>query len=83
MGMTINRNAMRAMSLPSIVMRLGLGGAMAGLGAWVLVWVLRMLVDGSSPSGMALLLAIPRGAIFGMILGLVLHTYWKRNPGRD
>jgi len=73
---------MRAMSLSSIVVRMGLVGATAGLLAWVLFLGLHVLFEVPRPSGMALLLAIPRGAIFGMILALILHAYWKRHPGK-
>ncbi len=81
--MTTNWSAMRAMSLSSILVRFGVLGAFSGLGAWVLVLAVRMAVDGSSPGWLALLLAIPRGALFGMILAGALHMYWKRHPGKS
>jgi hypothetical protein len=80
--MTRNWSSMRAMSLPTIVVSLGVVGAIAGLVAWLLVLGLHLLFEVSRPSGMALLLAIPRGAVFGMILALILHAYWKRHPGK-
>jgi hypothetical protein len=80
--MKINWNSMRALSLSSFVVRLGLIGAVAGFGAWVMVLGLHVLFEVPRPSGMALLLAIPRGAIFGMILAFILHAYWKRQSGK-
>jgi len=74
-------NSMRAMSLPALIVRLGLVGAFAGLVAWLTVLGLHLLFEVSRPSWVALLLAIPRGAVVGMILALVLHAYWKRHPG--
>ena len=74
-------NSMRAMSLSALIVRLGLVGAFAGLVAWLTVLGLHLLFEVSRPSWLALLLAIPRGAVVGMILALVLHAYWKRHPG--
>lgn len=81
--MTNNWNLMRAMSLSSIVVRLGLVGTIAGLVAWVMFLGLHGLFEMPRPSGMALLLAIPRGAFFGMIFALILHAYWKRHFGKN
>ena len=72
---------MRAMPLPALMVRLGLAGALAGIAAWLLVLGLHLFLQVSRPSWVALLLAIPRGAVFGMILALVLHAFWKRHPG--
>ena len=80
---TISWNSIRAMSLSSIVVRLGLVGAIAGFVAWVVVFGMHVLFEVSRPSAMALLLAIPRGAVFGIILALILHGYWKRHPGKN
>jgi putative flippase GtrA len=79
--MTTNWNSMREMSLSALIVRLGLVGALAGLVAWLTVLSLHLLSEGSRPSWVALLLAIPRGAVVGMILALVLHAYWKHHPG--
>ena len=73
---------MRAMSLPALVVRLGLVGAFAGLVAWLTVLGLHLFFEVARPSWVALLLAIARGAVVVMILALVLHAYWKRHPGR-
>jgi hypothetical protein len=76
-------NAMRAMSRLSLSARLGLVGAVAGFAAWVLVLVAHVLFDVDRPSGISLLLAIPRGALFAIILGLILHAYWRKNSGKS
>ena len=68
----------RAMSRRDFVLRFGLVGAFSGLAAWLLILILAMLFDLDRPSGIALLLAMPRGALFGIILALVLHAYWNR-----
>jgi hypothetical protein len=73
-------DSMRAMSLPALVVRVGLVGAFAGLVAWLTVLGLHLIFEVSRPSWVALLLAIARGAVVGMILALVLHAYWKRHP---
>jgi hypothetical protein len=79
--MAKNWNWMRAMSLSALIVRLGLVGAFSGLVAWLTVLGLHLLFEVSRPSWVALLLAIPRGAVVGMILALVLHAYWKHHPG--
>ena len=79
--MKTNWNALRAKSLPALIARFGLAGALAGLTAWLAVLGLHLLFEVSRPSWLALLLAIPRGAVLGTILALVLHAYWKRHPG--
>ena len=79
--METNWKAMRALSLPALLARLALAGAVAGLVAWLAVLGLHLLFEVSRPSWLELLLAIPRGAVFGMILALILYAYWKRQPG--
>ena len=76
-----NWSSLRAMSLAALVVRLALTGAFAGLVAWLAALALYPLFEASRPSWVALLLAIARGAVIGMILALVLHAYWKRHPG--
>lgn len=66
----------------SLVLRFATVGAFAGLVSWVLVYALHLLFDISKPSVMALLLAVPRGAVFGVILALILWMYWSRTQGR-
>jgi len=53
-------------------------GAFAGLASWALVWILALLLQFGRPSFMALVLAVPRGAIFGVVLALVLRVYLNR-----
>jgi len=60
-----------AMGKRSFVLRLAAVGAFASLVSWVLVYGLDMLLD-IRPSTTALLLAVPRGAVFGVILALIL-----------
>ena len=72
----------RTLSRWALVTRFALVGFVAGFFAWVLVLGLRLLVDGSSPTITSLLWAMPRGALFGAILALILHTWWRRHPGQ-
>ena len=74
-------HSMRALSLPALIVRLGLAGAFAGLVAWLAVLGLHLVFETSKPSWLALLLAVPRGAVFGAILALILCAYWRRHPG--
>ena len=73
----------RAMGKWSLVVRLAALGAFAGFAAWTVVFVAHLLFDVGRPSGIALLLAIPRGAIFGVVLALILRVYWNRPRGQD
>ncbi len=68
----------RALSRWSLLVRFALLGAFAGLAAWALVWPLHLFLDVNKPSVLALLLAIPRGALFGVLLALFLHWRWHR-----
>jgi RsiW-degrading membrane proteinase PrsW (M82 family) len=77
------KTAMRAMSRWSLVVRLGMAGAFAGFAAWAVVLAAHILFGVSRPSGVSLLLAIPRGALFGIILALILHAFWNRPSGRN
>ncbi len=79
--MRMNYNKYRTMPRRDLVLHIGLVGAISGLAAWLIVLVLAMLFDLDKPGGISLLLAIPRGAIFGIILALVLHAYWNRGSG--
>jgi len=71
--------AWQAMGKWSLVVRLAAVGALAGFAAWALVFVAHLLFEVSRPSTIALLLAIPRGAIFGTVLALILRAYWNRH----
>ena len=72
--------AMSGMSRVSLVLYMGLAGAAAGIVAWAAVLVGHMLFEIAKPSVLSLLLAIPRGALFGIILALILHGYWVKHP---
>ncbi len=76
MGTT--RHSMREMKRLALVVRLGLIGAFAGLGAWILVLAGHFVFGIGQPAIVALVLAIPRGALFGAILSLILHAWWRR-----
>lgn len=78
--MTLNWNSMRAMSRADLVVRFAVAGAIAGVVAWLLVLGLHVLFEVTRPSAMALLLAIPRGAVFGVVFAVILHAYWRRHP---
>ena len=71
----------RTMSRPALVARFALIGLLAGLLAWILVFGLRLLAGDSAPTITSLLWAMPRGALFGAILALILHAWWRRHPG--
>ena len=73
----------RRMGKWSLVVRFAAIGAFAGFAAWIVVFVAHLLFDVGRPSGIALLLAIPRGAIFGVVLALILRVYWNRTHGQD
>ena len=57
-------------------------GAVAGLASWILVLVLHLLFDVSRPGVRALVLAVPRGALFGGLLALALGAYWDWRAAR-
>ena len=63
----------------ALVVRLAGLGAFAGFAAWAFVFVADLLLETGRPSVTALLLAVPRGAIFGVILALILGMFWKRS----
>jgi hypothetical protein len=77
-----NLRALRVMGRWSLAVRLGAVGALAGFAAWALILAAHQVFDVTRPSGIALLLAIVRGAAFGTILALVLWWYWNRPRGQ-
>jgi hypothetical protein len=81
--MASNWSAIRVMSRWSLVLRLGMVGALAGIVAWAVVLAAHVLFGVSRPSWIALLLAIPRGAFLGIVLALILHAFWNRGSGRS
>jgi hypothetical protein len=74
--------ALRVMGRWSLVVRIGTVGAFAGLAAWAMILAAHYVFDVTRPSGIALLLAIVRGAAFGTILAFVLWWYWNKPRGR-
>jgi hypothetical protein len=70
------------MSLSRWVAYLAVVGGLAGLFAWMLVFGGQIVHEISRPTWTSLLLAIPRGGLFAIILGLVLRWYWSRRRGR-
>ncbi len=69
---------MRARSRGYLIVYFGAIGAFAGLASWLLIMLLHPQFDASKPSVLSLALAIPRGAIFGVILALILRAVWNR-----
>jgi len=70
---------LRAMSLSRLLGYLVLVGGFAGLLAWSLILGGHFVFGIDKPTWLALLLAVPRGSLFGVILGLALRWYWSRN----
>jgi cell division protein FtsX len=64
------------------ILRFASVGAFAGLASWVLAYALHWVFDISKPSTMALVWAVPRGALYGVILALILWMCWSRTEGR-
>jgi len=79
----ITWDSRRTGSRSSLVMYFGLIGAVAGLAAWGVVLAAAALLGFDRPGVVALLLAIPRGALFGVILALILRAYWRRHVGKN
>ena len=57
-------------------------GACSGVAAWLLAIALQRVFDVPRPTLMALVWAIPRGALYGAILAIALHLYWSRSDTR-
>jgi hypothetical protein len=72
----------REMGMWPLVLRLAAVGAFAGFAAWVVVWIASPLFEFDRPTAIALVLAVPRGAIFGTVFALILRVYWNRSQGR-
>ena len=53
-------------------------GAVAGLLSWCLMWPVHALLDIGRPDVLSLVLAVPRGALFGAVLGLLLSAWWRK-----
>ncbi len=68
---------LRRLSVPQFVVYLVMVGAAAGVLAWCLVLVGAFAFDADRPTWLALLLAIPRGSLFGLIVGFGLRLWWR------
>jgi hypothetical protein len=70
----------REMSRPSLVALATAGGALAGVVSWAVALVLNAAFGSGSPGALSLLLAVPRGALFGAILAWAVHAWCARRP---
>jgi hypothetical protein len=70
---------LRAMSISQYLGYLVLVGGLSGLVAWVVVLGGHVVFGISKPTLLALLLAVPRGSLYAVILGLALRWYWNRS----
>ena len=77
-----NLSTYRTLPRWTLVARFALVGFFAGFFAWVLVFGLRLLAGDGGPTVTSLLWAMPRGALFGAILALILHTWWRSHPSQ-
>jgi len=76
-------NAWRTLGTWSLVGRFAALGAVAGFAAWAVVFVADLAFHIGRPSAISLLLAIPRGAAFGVAFALILRAYWRRTERPD
>lgn len=68
------------MPVPHLVAYLIATGALAGVFAWCLALVGHLAFETGRPSYLSLLLAIPRGSLFALIVGFALR-HWSRRRG--
>lgn len=68
----------RAMGRWPFVRYLAVVGAASGLLAWLVAYAAHFVFGVDKPSVLALVLAIPRGALYGVIMALILSAYWTR-----
>ncbi len=73
---------LRAMGRGRLVAYVAAVGAASGLLAWLVVYAAGLLFAIEKPTVLALALAIPRGALYGVIVALILSAYWKQRAGR-
>jgi len=67
-----------AMGFGPFIARLAAIGAVAGVASWALVFALSPLFDTGRPDALVLLSAVLRGALVGVVLAVLLRTYWNR-----
>lgn len=72
-----------SMGIWPFLLRFAAIGAVAGLAAWSVVLLGHLVFDISKPTPLALLLAVPRGALFAVILALILRVYLNRSHRHD
>lgn len=65
----------------TLLSRLAGVGACAGFFAWALFYYGHDLVGADRPTLEVLFWAMVRGALFGVLLGIVLVSVWKRRRG--
>ncbi len=75
--MRTDLGALRRMAVPHFVGYLVVVGALSGLFAWCLVLAGHLAFDIDRPTWLALLLAIPRGSLYALIVGFGLRLWWR------
>jgi len=75
--MKTDLDAFRRMSVRSFIVYLIVVGAVSGVFAWCLVLAGHLAFDIDRPTGLALLLAIPRGSFYALIVGFGLRLWWR------
>ena len=68
---------LRRMSVPQFVIYLVVVGALSGLFAWCLALAGHFAFDMGRPTWLALLLAMPRGSLYALIVGFGLRLWWR------
>ncbi len=72
-----NLGALGRMSVPHLGGYMIVVGALAGVFSWCLVLVGHLAFDFSRPTWLSLLLAIPRGSFFALLVGFGLRLWWR------
>ena len=75
--MRTDPGALKRMSVRQFVAYLVIVGAVAGVFAWCLVLAGHFAFEISRPTWLALLLAIPRGSLFALMVGFGLRLWWR------
>jgi hypothetical protein len=82
LAMRADLDSLSRMSVSQYVAYLVVVGALAGVVAWCLVALGHLVFDISRPTSLALLLAIPRGSLFALIVGFGVRL-WLRVRGNQ
>ena len=72
-----NLRTIGRMSVPHLVGYMIAVGALAGVLAWCLVLLGHLAFGISRPTWLSLLLAIPRGSLFALLVGFGLRLWWR------